>query len=318
MTTTKPTSGRLFARLIRLGRQDDAEFLANIVKARAAVANDNVPVADGMGVDSEMVMRPTIEEIRRAAIPVKDGRPDPSGTVGLRVDAKGQITEYRAAAGDGTPLLNKEGEEFWLKPKDGYKKPKGSRRKTSKALAADNNAHGSWLLSLRGTGSIPPAWVPDTRYPSACRVLARLTAAMVGYVVPSKMRAVLARHGVDGTKTLQQCSLRNPQADVARCDKGVAWKVDFLCGKPDTNAMATEGSFVGAPDAAEMAMIAAIDTGAAAERMADVLDMALAGMTMREIAAAKGRKPTKGGEEWAVRAVDRAIADLKNLHRNAA
>lgn len=307
--TTKPTSSRLFARLIRLGRQDDAEFLAGIVKARNAVANDNVPITEGMGVDSEMVMRPTIEEVRRAAIPVKDGKPDPEGVIGLRFDAKGRLTEYRAAAEDGTPFLNKEGEEFWLKPKDGYKKPKGSRRKTSRALAADNNAHGSWLMSLSCTGRMPPAWVPDTRYPSACHVLTRLTAAAVGYVVPSKLRDLLASHGVDGTRTLEQCADANPQANVTRCKPGMAWKVDFLCGKPDANAMATEGSFVGAPDAAEMAMIAAIDANGHA--VPDVLDMALAGMTMREIAAAKNWGNTKQAERKAVLEVDAAIAELR-------
>jgi hypothetical protein len=305
----KPTSGRLFARLIRLGRQDDAEFLANIVKARNTVANDNVPITEGIGVDSEMVMRPTIEEVRRAAITVKDGKPDPEGVIGLRFDAKGRLTEYRAAAEDGTPILNKEGEEFWLKPKDGYKKPKGSRRKTSKALAAGNNAHGTWLMSLRGIGKMPPAWVPDTRYPSACHVLVRLTAAAVGYVVPSKLRDLLASHGVDGTRTLEQCAEANPQANVTLCKPGMAWKVDFLCGKPDANAMATEGSFVGAPDAAEMSMIAAIDANGHA--VPDVLDMALAGMTMREIATAKNWGNTKQAERKAVLEVDAAIAELR-------
>lgn len=308
---TNPTSGRLISRLIRLGRKDDAEFLANIVKNRIVAANDNVPVADGMSVDSEMVTRPTIEEVRRASIPAKDGKPDPTGTIGLRFDAKGKLTEYRAAAEDGTPLLNREGEEFWLKPKDGYKKPKGSRRKTSRALAADNNAHGSWLLSLRGAGRLPPAWVPDTRHQSVCRVLSRLTAAAVGYVTPSRLRGLLARHGVDGTRTLEQCRESNPSATMTRCKPGIAWKVDFLCGKPDTNAMAAEGSFVGAPDAAEMTLIAAIDAGDTKERMADVLDMALAGMTMREIAVAKEWGNTKQAERKAVVEVDAAIAELR-------
>lgn len=315
MTVHKPTSGRLIARLIRLGRHDDAKFLVDLAKARSAVANDNMPAGD-IGVDTAMVFRPTVEEIRRASIKTKNGKPDPKGGIGLRFSAKGELTEWRVAEADGTPRLGKGGEEIWLKPVERYRQPKGKRRRTSAALSADNNAHGSWLLSLRGTGKMPPAWIPDTRYASACRVLARLTAAMVGYAVPSRLRDDLRTHGVDGGRTLEQCAAANPQATVRRCRPGMAWKVDFLCGKPDANPMATEGSFVGAPDAAEMTMIAAIDANG--QSVPAVLGMALAGMTMREIAVAEGRKPTKGGEEWAVRAVDRAIADLRNIHSNAA
>lgn len=308
--TQKPTSGRLFARLIRLGRQDDAEFLANIVKARNTVANDNVPPADGMGIDTVVEIRPTPNEIMLAS------KPDENGEIGLRFNAKGVLIEWRPVDENGKPAIGANGKHVWLKPVDRYRHAKGGRRKTARELSAKSSEHAEWFLSLSGIGKMPPAWVPDTRYPSTCHVMTRLTAAAVGYVVPSKLRDLLASHGVDGTRTLEQCADANPQANVTRCKPGMAWKVDFLCGKPDANAMAAEGSFVGAPDAAETAMIAAIDANGHA--VPDVLDMALAGMTMREIAAAKGRKPTKGGEEWAVRAVDRAITDLKNMQRDAA
>lgn len=308
MTTPKPASGRLIARLIRLGRHDDARFLVDLAKARSAVANDNVPAGD-IGADTAMVFRPTVEEIRRASIKTKDGKPDPTGEIGLRFSAKGELIEWRVAEEDGTPRLGKDGEEIWLKPVERYRQPKGKRRRTSAALSADNNAHGSWLMSLRGTGKMPPAWIPDTRYASACRVLARLTAAMVGYAVSSRLRDDLRTHSVDGEHTLEQCSVANPQATVQRCKPGLAWKVDFLCGKPDANPMATEGSFVGAPDAAEMTMIAAIDANG--QSVSAVLDMALAGMTMREIAAANGWGNTKHAERRAVAEVDAAIAELR-------
>lgn len=308
MTAHKPTPGRLIARLIRLGRHDDARFLVDLAKARRAVANDNVAAGD-IGVDTAMVFRPTVEEIRRASIKTKDGKPDQIGEIGLRFSAKGELTEWRVAEADGTPRLGKDGEEIWLKPVERYRQPKGKRRRTSAALSADNNAHGSWLLSLRGTGKMPPAWVPDTRYASACRVLARLTAAMVGYAVPSRLRDDLRTHGVDGGQCLAACAAANPQASVQRCKPGMAWKVDFLCGKPDANPMATEGSFVGAPDAAEMTMIAAVDANG--QSVPAVLDMALAGMTMREIAAANGWGNTKHAERKAVAEVDAAIAELR-------
>lgn len=308
----KSNSGRLYTRLIRLGRQDDAAFLLRFAIARNAAANDNVPVADGMGVDSEMVMRPTVEEIRRASIPVRDGKASPDGEIGLRFDSKGKLTEYRAAAEDGTPLLNKEGGEFWLKPIDGYKKPKGSRRKTSKALAVDNNAHGSWLLSLRGLAKMPAKWIPDTRYPSFgvdFDLLKAMYDKFLRRAQKSENRDYLAWHDVDGPKTLEQCRVANPRAIVTRCKPGMAWKVDFLCGKPDVSGTATEGSFVGAPDAAETTMISAMDANAA--KVGAALDMAMAGSTFREIAAAHGHNDNKGGEEWAVRAVDREIVELK-------
>lgn len=308
----KPTSGRLFARLIRLGRQDDAEFLARLVVARQAAANDNAPPVDGMGIDSVIEVRPTINEIMAAS------RPDTSGVIGLRYSPKGELVEWRPMDADGSPVLKDDGTQLWLKPIDRYRHARGTRRKTARQLSIDSAAHANWILSLHGAGKMPPRWTPDTRYQSTCRVLARLTASMVGYVAPSRLRDMLSQLGVDGTLTLDQCATRNPQAAVARLPAGVAWRVDFMSGRPDSNPTATEGSFVGAPDAAEVTMIAAIDATSAADRMADVLDMALAGMTMREIAAAKGRKSNKGGEEWAVRAVDRAIADLKNLHRDAA
>lgn len=308
---SKQNTGRLYTRLIRLGRQDDAVFLLRKAIERKA-ANDNTPIANGMGVDSEMVIRPTVEEVRRASIPVKNGKPDPDGEIGFRFNAKGKLTEYRSAAEDGTPLRNKEGEEFWLKPKDGYKKPKGSRRKTSKALAADNNAHGSWLMSLRSLAKMPERWVPDTRYLSFGAVFEKLRStydAMLARGIESKLRAELASHCVDGARTLEQCREANPQATVIHCKPGMAWKVDFLCGKPEASGTATEGSFVGAPDAAEMTMIAAMDANTA--KIGAALEMAMAGMTFKEIAVAHGHNDNKGGEEWAARAVDREIEELK-------
>jgi hypothetical protein len=301
----KPTSGRLFARLIRLGRQDDAEFLANIVKARNAVANDNVPPADGMGVDTVVEIRPTPNEIMLAS------KPDEKGEVGLRFNAKGALIEWRPVDEDGNPAIGPDGKHIWLKPVDRYRHAKGGRRKTARELSAKSSEHAEWFLSLRGTGKMPPAWVQDTRYPSACRVLARFAAADLGYVVPSKLRDMLAGHGVDGTRTLQQCAEANPQATVTRGKTVIANGAGFLSGRTESNEGASQGSFVGAPDAAEMSMIAVIDAARASDRMADVLDMALAGMTMREIAAAKNWGNTKQAERKAVVEVDAAIAELR-------
>lgn len=310
---TKPTSGRLFARLIRLGRQDDAAFLLQHVISRNAVANDNLPPTDGMNVDTVMVMRPTLEEIRRASIPVKDGKPDTDGEIGLRFNAKGKMVEYRAAAEDGTPVLGSDGKELWLRPVERYRQPKGSRRKTRVDAAADNNAHGMWLLSLRGIGAMPDAWVADARYPSLgafFELLRTAYNAMLSAGLKSENRDLLCWLGVDGSRTLAQCQDANPEATVTRCKAGMAWKVDFLCGKPEANAMATEGSFVGAPDTAETAMIAKMDAGAVSAQADDALEMALSGMTAKEISASRGWDG-KHGERKALLEIDASIAQLR-------
>lgn len=303
--TNKHTSGRLFSRLVRLGRQDDAEFLAILIAARNAVANDNLPPPDGMSVDSIMEIRPTPNEVIAAS------KPDESGEIGLRFNAKGELIEWRPVDNDGNPVIGKDGNQFWLKPVDRYRHAKGGRRKTGKDLSSDDTSHANWIMSLRGTGTMPPAWVSDTRYQSVCGMFLRLAAAVVGFVMPSKNREFLASYGVDGTRSLEQCAESNPQAAVKRCRPGMAYKVEFLCGKPDSGGTATEGSFVGAPDAAEMTMIAAIDADGSYEKMPIVLEMALLGMTMKEIAKARNWGDTKQAERKAVLEVDAAIAELR-------
>lgn len=313
MTNTKPTSSRLFARLIRLGRQDDAAFLLRHLIARRSVANDNMPPTDGMNIDTILVVRPTTEEIRRASIPVKDGRPDKDGEVGLRFNSSGKLIEYRAAAEDGTPALGNDGEELWLRPVERYRQPKGSRRKTRVEAAIDNNAHGSWLLSLRGVGAMPDSWAMDTRYPSVgvlFELLRTAYNAMLSAGLKSENRDLLCWLGVDGSRTLAQCQDANPKATVTRCKAGMAWKVDFLCGKPEANAMATEGSFVGATDTAETAMIAKMDAGAVSAQADDALEMALSGMTAKEISASRGWDG-KHGERKALLEIDASIAQLR-------
>jgi len=266
-----------------------------------------------MNVDTVMVMRPTLEEIRRASIPVKDGKPDTDGEIGLRFNAKGKMVEYRAAAEDGTPVLGIDGKELWLRPVERYRQPKGSRRKTRVDAAADNNAHGMWLLSLRGIGAMPDAWVSDTMYQSVGAMLDLLRKSydvMLAAGFKSENRDLLRWLGADGERTLEQCQEANPDATVTRCKPGMAWKVDFLCGKPDTNAMAAEGSFVGAPDAAEMALVSKLDSAVVSTKADDALEMALAGMTAREIAAHRGWTG-KHGERKALLEIDASISQLR-------
>lgn len=304
----KGGSGRLIARLIRAGRSDDASLLAAYAVARnPTVANDNGSSVEVLGTDSIMVMRPTPTELIASAGFAEDG------TIGLRFDATGKLVAWRPVDGDGNVSLTKDGKELWLRPVERYMQPKGARRKTRYDLAVNEGEHAEWVISLRGHGAIPPALTPDTRYSSFGALFNRLDEAAAGFVVPSKLRHELIAHGVDGSRTLEQCAEFNPQARVTRGKDAIAYGAEFLSGKTDTSGTAAEGSFVGSPDAAEMTMIAAMDANDVAKNVDDVLDMALSGMTMREIAKAKGHNDNKGGEEWAVRAVDRAIDELKKI-----
>lgn len=301
MTNTKPTSGRLFARLIRLGRQDDAAFLLQHVIARNAVANDNLPPSDGMGVDSIIEVRPTPDEMVRA------------GKDGLRFNDKGKLVAWRPTDEDGKPVVAKGGKELWLKPVERYKQPRGGKSNLTSAKA-DEAAHVAKVLSMRGSEAFPPAWVTDTWYPSVGVVYERIKAAYYKIITmgtQSQSRQFLDFHMVDGNRTLEQAAAANPQATVTRGKTAIARGAEFLAGKSDSGGTATEGSFVGAPDAAEMTMIAAMDANVSMSKMGEELEMALSGMTFREIAGAKGHNDNKGGEEWAARAVDRQIAELK-------
>lgn len=315
MTNPKATrgAGPLFIRLTRAGRLEDVAFLAKQVIARNAVANDNVPPADDMGTDSIMVMRPTVEEITRASVKIRDGKPDEDGEIGLRFAANGRLLEWRVSDENGVPRLNRNGEEIWLKPDERYKQSKGERRKTSNDLSVDEAKHAEHILALRGVGTMPIAWIPDTRYPTFDAIFDRLKLvydAMLRVGIVSKNRLVLMAHGVDGGRTLEQAAEANPQATVTRGRTVVARGAEFLAGKTDSGGTATEGSFVGAPDAAELTMISAIDANAAAANIGDVLDMALSGMTAMEIAESKGWQG-KQGERRAVLEIDAEIAQLR-------
>lgn len=305
MTNPRGAASPLFTRLARAGRFEDIRLLAAYVRARRNVANDNVlPAAGEQGADSIMVVRPTVEEIARA------------GEEGLRFDKRGRLVAWRLTDASGKPILDKRGNERWLRPIDCYKQPRGARRKTVADRQAEDAAYAERLMSLRGITPFPDPWVVDARYASYGGFFGRLRTAydeLVRAGIPSSLREFLAVYSVDGTRTLEQAAAANPQARVMRGRTVIAHGADFLAGKTDKSGTSSPGSYVGAPDAAENAMIAAFDAEAAGAIAGDVLDMALAGHTAREIAVSNGRKSNKGGEEWAVREMDRAIDRLKNI-----
>lgn len=102
-----------FMRLARAGRVDDIRVLADHVRSLAP-ANDNIPTEE-MGVDTVIEVRPTLNEIARASIKIKDGKPDPDGEVGLRFSFTGRLLEWRQADENGIPRRWPTSPQWWLR-----------------------------------------------------------------------------------------------------------------------------------------------------------------------------------------------------------
>jgi hypothetical protein len=303
----------IITRLRRAGRQGDVASLARfaIPAEMPEGANDDM---DGFGVDTVYEIRPTENEIARACM-----KPDQDGKTGLRFDKRGAITAWRATDKDGDPVLDPNGRERWFKAREGYRQSKGSRRKSLKVLTEASAQH----LALRGSGGLPARspyresqsdgqdyW--RTRHAIMC-------IAMVGE--NQDARVGIDRRGLGSQVSFTQARSNAGLQPAERCPTAVARGAGFLAGTVAGNETATEGSFVGAPDAFENAMVAKIDAprvetalGGHVEVLRDSMD----GMTAREIAAARGWGNSKGAEERAVRAQDRALAALAEVQRKIA
>jgi hypothetical protein len=290
----------LITRLRRAGRYTDIATLAAIaIPAEPPTAANDDELADGFGIDTIFEIRPTPDEIVAA------------GEDGVRYDKRGHVTAWR--------VVDDDGKERWFRAREQYRQSKGARRKTLKALAADSAHH----LSLRGVGGFPePApyrarqsdgedyW--RIRHASMCH-------SIVGENEPS--RREIDRLGVGAAIPFAVARANAGLPPAERCPKAVARGATFMAGKVGNNEMASEGSFVGAPDAAENAMISKIDaprTETALGRHSDVLRDSLDGMTAREIAAKCGWGNSKVAEQRAVRAQDYALLALTEVQQKAA
>jgi hypothetical protein len=299
-------------RLHRAGRHLDVTNLARfaVPAEMPEGVNDD---QEGFGVDTVYEIRPSENEIARACT-----RQDQHG-IGLRFDKRGAITAWRATGKDGDPVLDPNGRERWFKAREGYRQSKGSRRKSLKVLTEASAQH----LALRGAGGFPERspyresqsdgqdyW--RTRHAMMC-------IAMVGE--NQDARIGIDRRGLGSQVPFTQARSNAGLPPAERCPTAVARGAEFLAAKVAKNELASEGSFVGAPDAFENAMIAKIDAprvetalGGHVEVLRDSMD----GMTAREIAAARGWGNSKGSEERAVRAQDRALAALAEVQRKMA
>jgi hypothetical protein len=137
-------------------------------------------------------------------------------------------------------------------------------------------------------------------------------------------RIDIDRIGVGGRHTFDEAWVNAglyPACRIPRYQTVVARGATFLAGKTKGNALATKGSFVGAPDAFENALAAGMDAPkveASLGEHAAVLSDSLDAMSARAIANKRGWGNTKSAEQRAVRAQDRALDALAEAYRRAA
>jgi hypothetical protein len=137
-------------------------------------------------------------------------------------------------------------------------------------------------------------------------------------------RSEVDRIGVGGRHTFEEAWTNaglSPACRIPRYMTVIAKGAEFLAYRVHSNPTAAKGSFVGAPDAVETQIIETIDAprvDAALGNHAKVLDLSIAGLTAREIAAKLGWGDTKQAERRAVAAQDAALQALAGLEEKLA
>ncbi|MFK4537925.1 hypothetical protein ABIA00_006108 [Bradyrhizobium ottawaense] len=228
----------------------------------------------------------------------------------LRFDATGQITKWRGS------------DERWHDAAELFRQPKGSRRKSEQERQDDNARH----LAIPATGTLPErsGYVErgsvgeDYRRQRAAHWAQTLSACN------DNRRAEIDRMGLGGRHALEDAwgnAGLYPASRLPQYRTAIAPGAEFLAYRVHSNPTAAKGSFVGAPDSVERQIVETIDApriDTALGEHAKVLDMSIAGMTAREIAAANGWGDSKAGERMAVVAQDAALSALANVEKLAA
>lgn len=316
----------LAIRLARAGRHEDLMRLIEhgtvTVVPSWLSADRNLPEVGGTPLpDRVMETRPSPDEMVSLAVqdaiaaragygPITAREMDAPVRARLRLDAKGQIAEWRGS------------DERWHDAAELFRQPKGSRRKTDEERRADNERH----LAIPATGCFleRSSYIErgsvgeDYRRERAAHWAQALCACN------DDRRQEVDRMGLGGRHTFEEAwssaglypACRLPQHRTA-----MACGAEFLAYRVHSNPTAAKGSFVGATDAVEWQIVETIDApriDAALGDHAHVLDMSIAGMTAREIAVGLGWGDGKGGERRAVKAQDAALAALANVEKLAA
>lgn len=307
----------IVTRLRRAGRTIDIGNLSRLAGPdQIADHADNDDIANGFAVDTVYEIRPTEGEIERACMKQEEHG------IGLRFDKLGRITEWRVHDKNGDPVLDKDGKEKWFPAREGYRQSKGGRRKTLTDLAEESARH----LTLRGCGCFPePSSYVERGSGGADYWRFRHASMCIAMnITNDNRRQEIDRLGVGGRHNFDEAWSNAglyPACRIPRHQTVVARGATFLAGKTRRNALASEGSFVGAPDAMENAIAAAMDAPkveASIREHAAVLNDSLDGMTARQIAAKRGWGDSKSSEQRAVRAQDKALDALAEVYKKAA
>jgi hypothetical protein len=228
----------------------------------------------------------------------------------IRHDARGVITEWRGSDGK------------WRPTAELFRQPKGGRRKTDQQHQDDNARH----LAIRGSGDFPERSAYVERGSDGTDYWRFRHAFMMQAMNAGNdnRRSEVDRIGVGGRHTFEEAWTNaglSPACRIPRYMTVIAKGAEFLAYRVHSNPTAAKGSFVGAPDAVETQIIETIDAprvDAALGNHAKVLDLSIAGLTAREIAAKLGWGDTKQAERRAVAAQDAALQALAGLEEKLA
>jgi hypothetical protein len=307
----------IITRLRRAGRFSD---IGNLVRFsgpdQPAQHADNDDVASGFAIDTVYEVRPTEGEIERAC------RKQEQYGIGLRFNAKGEITHWRVHDEDGNPVLDEKGGERWFEAREGYRQARGKRRKSRAEVAEEGARH----LAIPATGSFPGRSGYVERGSGGADYWRLRHAFMLQSMTAcnDNRRAEIDRLGVGGRHSFDEAWSNAglpPASRIPRYTTVIARGAEFLAFRVHSNPTAAKGSFVGAPDAVKNAIAAAMDAPKVSESIrehAAVLEESLDGATARQIAAKRGWGDSKSAEQRAVRAQDRALAALSEAYKKAA
>lgn len=314
----------LAIRLARAGRHSDLQWL--IAYGRVSTTTTWLS-ADGflpeMGSqpqpDRVVEIRPSEEEIVFLAAgdaaaahvgygPIAASELDAPMRARLRV--KNGVSQWRGS------------DNCWRNFAELFRQPKGARRKSEKERQDDNARH----LALPATSSLPKrsAYI---EHGSSGKDYWRLRHAYMLQTLCAcndNRRAEIDQMGVGGRHTFDEAWANAglyPACRIPRYITAIARGAEFLAYRVHSNPLAAKGSFVGAPDAVERQIVETIDVpriDAALGEHGRILDLSIAGMTAREIAAKMGWGDTKHAERKAVAAQDRALQALAGLEEKMA
>ncbi|AEI03017.1 hypothetical protein OCA5_c18810 [Afipia carboxidovorans OM5] len=314
----------LAIRLARAGRTDD---LARLVRYGTVVtvptwlsAEDGMPEAGKPQADRVVEIRPSPDEMvtvaARNAIAARIG-------VGPITPAELAAASERNIRRDGVVISEWRGSDGrWRPTAELFRQPKGSRRKSEQERHDDNARH----LSIRGSGGFPErsgyvecnSHGEDYRRQRAAHWVQAMGAAN------ENRRADIDRAGV-GTGIDFDTAWANaglyPACRIPRYVTVIAKGAEFLAYRVHSNPRAKQGGVEGGHDLVERQVVETIDApriDAALGEHARVLNLSLAGLTAREIAAANGWGSTKHAERKAVAAQDAALQALADVEKMAA